>query len=123
MARSAGVNRREAIMRGLFAVVVAGLVLFASGHAEAATPTPMWTATATATPSAAIPTAPTNVHFGFGVRSVTWSDNSDNEAGFRITLRVHALEGDQGRTLDVAANSTSFEFPADFTFGCGASIE
>ena len=52
---------------------------------------------------------------------VTWSDQSDGEDGYRVTV-VHSAGGPtETRTFMLPANSTVFYFPADFRPGCNMS--
>jgi hypothetical protein len=80
---------------------------------DAASPTPVQT-------TGALPAAPSGAHIDLRTRRVTWLDNSNNESGFRVTIRAGST--DVG-TFAVATDTTSFDIPvAAFNIGCGQSI-
>ena len=89
-------------------VIAASLstLMYASGAAFAQTPTP------------AVPSAPTGVQFLGGV--LTWSDNADNEDGYKITVQTRSdiEEGVRELTFEVGANVTSFPLPAEARLAC-----
>jgi hypothetical protein len=88
---------------------------------DAATPTASPTAATAAAPQqtstpSGIPAAPTEAAL-IGGAEVFWKDNSNNEAGFRITVRV---SGSPYRvaTYEAAANANSFLLPPDAPHVC-----
>jgi hypothetical protein len=82
------------------------------------TPTSTPTATPTATPTLAPPTAPSNV--AWSGNTLSWNDNSNNEAGFRIYWRTTSLNDGQTRVTNdksVGPNTTTtFVETINYTF-------
>lgn len=82
----------------------------------AQTPTPSApVAQQTSTP-AGLPAAPSETAL-LGGAELFWKDNSNNETGFRIALRVNGSP-DHIATYDAPANATSFLLPADAPHVC-----
>jgi hypothetical protein len=65
-----------------------------------------------------IPTAPSDVHFLGG--SLRWSDNSDDELGFRIFVELRSDLDDEitELTFEAGANETSYSLPLDAQLAC-----
>lgn len=76
------------------------------------TSTPPGSSTPSPTPPAQPPVAPTNlwVGFGCGPGTITWSDNSDNETGFRLFERPVAWATPAG-VYELGPNTTSYPRP------------
>jgi hypothetical protein len=65
------------------------------------------------------PNAPTDLFAADG-EIITWTDNSDNEDGFRITRRVYLGSApDRTDRYEVGPNVTGFSLPADAPRLCG----
>jgi hypothetical protein len=95
------------------------LLLWAALVATAQEPTPLATVGPPPTPPAGAPAAPSDLFAAFGTQ-LSWTDNSDNEDGFRITRRVFGGSvPDRTDTYEVGANVTSFALPADAPRLCG----
>lgn len=87
-------------------------------------PAPTSTARVTGTPTPrqtgtpfAVPAAPSNVLL-LGGAQVLWKDNSNNETGFRLTIRVSGENVDRQATYTVPANITSVILPPDAPHVC-----
>lgn len=96
-----------AMVRSLFAAAVAATALvLGAAVVSAQTPTPddaTETPTQTPTPDG-VPAAPTDVDISGGV--LTWTDNADNEDGYRVTIVLRAPATNEVRTFE-------FELPPD----------
>lgn len=66
----------------------------------------------------AIPNAPSDVQ-ALG-RVLSWTDNSDNEDGFRIVIRIGSNLGDSDfeSRFEVSLDTTTFVLPPKISLGC-----
>ena len=72
----------------------------------------------TPTPTVSVPASPSDSMFAGGV--LTWTDNADNEDGFRITVEIRGDLTDEITVLlfEVEANVTSFARPPEAEARC-----
>ncbi len=72
----------------------------------------------TPTPTASVPASPSDSMLAGGV--LTWTDNADNEDGFRITVEIRGDLTDEITVLrfEVEANVTSFALPPEASPRC-----
>lgn len=82
----------------------------------AKTPTPSAVVAQQTTTPVGIPAAPSEAAL-IGGAELFWQDNSNNETGFHITIRVSGSPS-HASTYNAAANATSFLLPADAPHVC-----
>lgn len=96
--------RTTVVAAALGACVSVALLLLQPAHVWAGgSPTPEATETV-----GGVPTAPTQVQLNLGTRTISWTDVSDDETGFRVTFEI--TEGGEvvhSETYTVAANVTA----------------
>lgn len=93
------------ILRAMLAATIAigCVVVMQTPSVHAADPTP--------TPAIAPPADPTDVRWDFASRTISWTDNSNDETGFSIIYTIGA--DNAGHEHETAANVTSFAVPED----------